>query len=220
MRTVVFLSALVSALFFYAASAHSEAYVSVYGGLAQPHDSKVTNNITGDTGKMYFRDSTSVGLKTGYWFSSYGAPYLGLQLDANAYRSHMKELVDSDGTVAPIRSSTDFISVFLNAVLRADVEIIRPYAGVGAGWCYLRIGKGDKPVPAVGLGSAGWVSVSDSAVGFQGFAGVDIPLTRSLALFAEYKFIAAQFTFDNKVYFPIDMDYQSSQLYAGLTYTF
>lgn len=219
MRTIVFLSALVSALFFYAASAHSEAYVSVYGGLVQPHDSKITNNVSGETGKVFFRDSGSAGIKTGYWFSSQGAPYFGLQLDANAYQAHIKELTSSDGTVAPVTSKTEFVAVTLNAVIRADVEVIRPYAGVGAGWYYLNVGAGSKPIPAVGV-KGGWADTSDSTYGFQGFVGLDVPVTKSLSLFAEYKFITAKFSFDDKAYFPIDMDYQSSQLYAGLTYSF
>lgn len=221
MKRTIFLLTLASMLFLLASTAGAEPYLSVYGGLVQPHDAKIKNNLSGETGKMFFRDSSSVGLKAGYMFMSQDRSYsVGLQLDANAYQAHLKELVDSDGTVAPVTSNTDFISVALSAVFRAEVEDIRPYAGAGAGWYYLNVGTGNKPVPAVGLGSAGWVSVSDSTYGFQAFAGVDVPLTKSLSLFAEYKFIMAEFSFSDKTYFPLDIDYQSSQLYAGLTYSF
>jgi len=204
-----------------AEAARAESYFSVYGGLVQPHDSKVKNNVSGETGKIFFRDSASVGFKTGYWFSSQGAPYFGLQFDANGYHSHIKELVDDNGTVAPVTSNTDFAAVTLNAVLRADVEgLIRPYAGMGAGWFYMNIGAGTKPVTAVGINPNGWTGGSESTYGFQGFVGVDVPVTESLALFAEYKFLMAKFSFSEKIYFPLDVDYQSSQLYGGVTYTF
>jgi opacity protein-like surface antigen len=221
MRKTVCLFTLVSSIFVSAAGAYAEPYFSVYGGLVQPHEAALTNNVSGETGEMTFRDSSSVGLKAGYWFPAQDKSYsVGLQLDANAYKAHIKELVDSDGTVAPVTSNTDFIAVALNAVFRAEVESVRPYAGAGAGWYYLNVGVGNKPVPAVGIGSAGWTSSSDSAVGFQAFAGVDIPLTKSLAFLIEYKFLMAEFSFTENIYFPLDLDYESSQLYAGLTYSF
>ncbi len=220
MRKTVFLLTLVSSLYLSAGGAYAEPYFSVYGGLVQPHEAAITNNVSGETGKMFFRDSSSFGLKAGYWFSAQGAPYFGLQLDANAYQAHIKEFVTSDGTVAPVTSNTDFASFALNAVFRAEVESVRPYAGAGAGWYYLNIGAGSKPVPAVGIGSSGWTGGSDSAIGFQAFAGLDVPVSESLALFVEYKFAMAKFSFSQKIYFPLDVDYQSSQLYAGVTYGF
>lgn len=220
MRRTVFLLTLASMLFLLAGRAGAEPYLSVYGGLVQPHNAEITNNVTGDTGKMFFRDSSSVGLKAGYWFTSLDRSYsAGLQLDANAYKAHIKELVDSGGTVAPVTSNTDFIAVALNAVFRAEVEDVRPYVGAGAGWYYLHAGAGIKPVPAVGI-PGGWKEDSDSTYGFQAFAGVDVPLTKSLSLFAEYKFIIAKFSFTGTPSFPLDVDYESSQLYAGLTYSF
>lgn len=222
MRKTVCLFTLASSLFLCAGGAYAEPYFSVYGGLVQPHEAAITNNVSGKTGDMSFRDSSSVGIKAGYWFPSQDKSYSGgLQLDANAYQSHIKELVDSNGTVAPVTSNTDFIGIALNAVFRAEVEKVRPYAGAGAGWYYLNVGTGNKPVPAVGLGSAGWTGSSDHTYGFQAFAGVDIPVSKSLAFFMEYKFIMAEFSFTgNKDYFPLDIDYQSSQLYGGLTYSF
>lgn len=220
MRRTVFLLTLASMLFLLAGRAGAEPFLSVYGGLVQPHDAKITNNFSGETGKMFFRDSSSVGLKAGYMFMSLDRSYsVGLQLDANAYKAHIKELVDSNGTVAPVTSNTDFIAVALNAVFRAEVEDVRPYVGAGAGWYYLNVGAGIKPVPAVGI-PGGWAEGSDSTYGFQAFAGVDVPLTKSLSLFAEYKFLMAKFSFPRKIFLPLDIDYQSSQLYAGLTYSF
>lgn len=221
MRRTVCLFILVSSLYLCAGGAYAEPYFSVYGGLVQPHEAAITNNVSGETGEMFFRDSSSFGIKAGYWFPSQDKSYSGgLQLDANAYQSHIKELVDSDGTVAPVTSNTDFASIALNVVFRAEVESVRPYAGAGAGWYYLNIGAGSKPVPAVGIGSGGWTGGSDSAFGVQAFAGVDIPVSKSLAFFIEYKFAMANFSFSQKIYFPLDVDYQSSQLYAGVTYGF
>lgn len=221
MRKTVCLLTLLSSLFLCAGGAYAEPYLSVYGGLVQPNDAVITNNVSGETGKMFFRDSSSVGLKAGYWFLAQDESYsAGLQLDANAYQAHIKEFVTSDGIVAPVTSNTDFVSLALNAVFRAEVENVRPYAGAGAGWYYLNIGAGSKPVPAVGIGSSGWTGGSDSTFGFQAFAGVDVPVSKSLALFMEYKFAMAKFSFSQKIYFPLDVDYQSSQLYAGVTYSF
>ena len=204
----------------FAKSADAGPYFSVYAGLTVPHDADVTNNVTNESGQMSFHNSLNYGAKAGYWLTDQGAPYLGIQLDANINNSKVKELITSTGVVAQATSNVSVSSLTANLLLRSSEGDIRPYVGVGAGVFYIDIGPGQKPVTALGINGNGWCGGTDTAVGFQAMAGADLVITRNLSFFAEYRLNTANFSLDAKTYIPFDITYHVSQFNGGLTYEF
>lgn len=206
--------------FLFAKSANAGPYLSVYAGFTVPHDASVTNHDTHESGQMSFHNSLNFGAKAGYWFTGQGAPYLGIQLDANVNNSRIREIITSTGVVAPVTSKASVSTLTANLLLRSDEGDIRPYIGVGAGVFYIDIGPGQKPVVALGINSNGWCGGPDTAIGFQAMAGADFVITKNLSLFAEYRYNTAKFSLETKTYIPFDITYKASQLDGGITYNF
>lgn len=204
-----------------AVNSYAETYLSLYTGLAKPHDADITNNYgagSGQTGQMSFKNNINYGAKFGFWLTGVDAPYLGFQIDGNFYNTDIREIVSSTGVVAPVTSNMDVYSVFANVLVRGTGDI-KPYAGVGVGFLDMKIGQGQKPVPAVGI-PGGWKGGSDSAFGWQVLAGVDYPLSPHTSLIVEYKYGNANFTFDSSTGVPLDIKYSASQFNAGISINF
>ncbi|MBI5588151.1 MAG: outer membrane beta-barrel protein [Deltaproteobacteria bacterium] len=218
-KTLYFLIVAFS-FFLFAKSANAGPYLSVYAGFTVPHDANVTNNVTHETGQMSFHNGLNFGAKAGYWFTDQGAPYLGLQLDANTQNLKIRELIASTGVVAPVTSRAGFSSLTANLIYRAVEGDIRPYIGAGAGVFYMNIGSGQKPIQAIGVGINGWTGGTDTAIGYQVLAGLDFLISKRLSFFGEYKFSTAKFSLDRKTWIPFDITYKVSQVYGGLTYNF
>lgn len=205
------------ALLFISGNSYAETYVSLYAGLVIPHDADVTNNITGNSGQMTFRNNFNYGAKLGYWFSGMDLPDLGVQIDANKYNTDTKEIV-SNAIVAPVTANVDVNSVVASVLLRGSGNV-KPYIGAGAGWFQMEIGPGQKPISAAGI-PGGWAGGTDSAFGWQVQAGLDFNLTEHTSFFTEYRFGNANFSFDRSTGVPLDINYMSSQFNGGLTYSF
>ncbi len=204
-----------------AVNSYADTYLSLYTGLAKPHDADITNNYgagTGQTGQMSFKNNINYGAKLGFWLTGADAPYLGFQIDGNFYNTDIREIVSSTGVVAPVTSTADVYSVFANVLVRGTGDI-KPYAGVGVGYLDMKIGAGQKPVSAVGI-PGGWKGGSDGAFGWQVLAGIDYPLSKNLSLILEYKYSAAEFSFDNSTMMPLDIKYSASQFNGGLAISF
>lgn len=220
MKKILYLLVTAFSLFSFAKDADAGPYLSVYAGLTVPHDASVTNHDTHEAGQMSFRNSANFGAKAGYWFSDQGAPYLGIQLDANINNSRIREIITPEGVVAPVTSKASFSTLTANLLLRSAEGDVRPYIGAGAGVYYVDIGPGQKPVPALGINSNGWCGGTDTAVGFQAMAGLDFVITKNLSFFVEYRYNTAKFSLETKTYIPLDITYKASQLNGGLTYEF
>lgn len=220
MKKFLYFLVIASSFFLFRENANAAPYLSIYAGLTVPHDASVTNHDTHEAGQMSFRNSLDFGAKAGYWFTEQGAPYLGIQLDANVNNSTIREIITSAGVVAPVTSKASFYTLTANLLLRSADGDVRPYIGAGAGLFYVDIGPGQKPVPALGIGSSGWCGGTDTAIGFQVMAGADFVITKRLSFFAEYRFSTAKFSMDTRTYIPLDITYKASQVNGGLTYEF
>lgn len=220
MKKILYFLITASSFFLLRENANAAPYLSVYAGLTVPHDASVTNRDTHESGQMSFHDSANFGAKAGYWFTDQGAPYLGIQLDANVNNSKIREIITPAGVVAPVTSKASFSTLTANLLLRSAGGGVRPYIGAGAGVFYVDIGPGQKPVPALGINSNGWCGGTDTAIGFQAMAGADFVITKHLSFFAEYRFSTAKFSLDTKTYIPFDITYKASQFNGGLTYEF
>lgn len=220
MKKILYFLAIASSFFLFRENANAAPYLSIYAGLTVPHDSPVTNHDTHESGQMSFHNSLNFGAKAGYWFTDQGAPYLGIQLDANVNNSKIKEIITPAGVVAPVTSKASFSMLTANLLLRSTDGDVRPYIGAGAGVFYADIGPGEKPVPALGINSNGWCGGTDTVIGFQMMAGADFVITKHFSFFAEYRYNTAKFSLETKTYIPFDITYKVSQFNGGLTYEF
>jgi opacity protein-like surface antigen len=213
------LAALAFSLLFFAEDSNAEPYISLYAGRVKTLNSDITNKATGAPGKMVFNGDNVFGGKAGYWFTKQGTPSFGLQLEGNGYKAAIKEIIPWKGPVAPVTANVDFRSAAANLMIRIAEEKIRPYAGLGVGWYYLNIGPGAKPTPTIGI-PGGWKGGSDTSVGGQALVGVDFLLGENLSFFIEYKYALSKFNIEINAALPLEVKYQASFFYGGLSYNF
>jgi opacity protein-like surface antigen len=93
----------------------------------------------------------------------------------------------------------------INAVVRYPGKTFQPYAGVGLGMMFAEAkfrGQSD----------------SDTAPGLNALAGIRVFATDHLALFAEYKYHRASFTFPTAIGF--EADYSANLFMGGVSYHF
>ena len=93
----------------------------------------------------------------------------------------------------------------INAVVRYPGKIFQPYAGVGLGMFFAE---------AKFQGQSG----NDTAPGLNALAGLRVFATNHIALFAEYKYHRATFTFPTAIGF--EADYSANMFMGGLSYHF
>ncbi len=161
-------------------------------GVALPND---FSNIegTGSISGVTLRDldlatSAAYGAKVGYFFDS--VKWLGVETEFYHANPHIKqqqvtacfagvcESVVSSGAHMRVRT------VAFNLIARYPGEQFQPYAGVGLGLFFAKISDE--------TGSA-----KDTAPGLNVVVGSRFFLSKSVALFGEYKYNRASFKFDN-----------------------
>lgn len=213
MKKQLFVFIAACGLFIGAGQAHSETYIQGYGGWAMPHESDMSSR-TGEEGKIEFDPGPAAGVKWGSWFDS--APYFGLQLDLNGHLPELDTLTNSSGATATADADMQAYSASINAVLRLPSGAIKPYIGAGAGWHFANIDDGTLTASVLGVPTA-FEGDDDDGFGWNVLAGVDFEVTSSFSIFAEYKYTQADFEFDT---LGLDIDYEVSQAYAGLSYSF
>lgn len=204
-----------------------DPYIALFGGVALPFntarrvdDNTLNNHFTVLDGA--YGNSKTLGGKIGMWFPGtrrFSAVDFGVELDVTNYQPDIQAGTRrATGTVNGIpvtgtstrASKTDVNStiVAVNGLVRLPLYIspefphgrFYPYAGGGIG------------MQNTSYGSEGRAP-HDLTV--QALAGVQILLTRRVALFAEYKFTHAQqtFTFGSQ---DQTIDFNVSHLVAGL----
>ena len=219
MKKAVSLLALAFSLLLFARESNAEPYISLYAGRVKTSDADIVNKFTGAPGVMVFNGDNTFGAKAGYWFSAQGSPSFGVQLEGNAYTASIKEIIPWKGPTAPVSGDLDFRSVAANLMVRVAEENIRPYAGVGAGLYYVKLGPATKPVSVMGI-PGGWAGGSDASIGGQALVGVDFLVKKNLSLFLEYKWGIAQFNVEINPGRTLELKYQANQFYGGLSYNF
>jgi opacity protein-like surface antigen len=101
----------------------------------------------------------------------------------------------------------------LNVMLRYPGKRFQPYVGIGPAMYWARIAGSE-----VSLINNQPVQASDSSIGFNALVGTRFFLTKQLAIFAEYKYNKASFTFENNVQFKAD--YSANNIVGGLSVHF
>ena len=184
----------------------SELYVAGFGGYTFGHgynDVEPTGAISGlDLGNIGLKNSGVYGAKLGYFLPD-RLNWLGFEVEGFNTTPHLKDSTFTTG--AHLRVTTLAFNAIARAKMMCDRDDdagraprrttdrddrddfcrLQPYIGAGLGVFFARA-------------SSGGSSVSDNGVlGLNALAGVRYYLTRSVALFGEYKYNRATLDLDN-----------------------
>ena len=187
------------------APARAETFLELYGGGAFPWDTDTTVSGPGFVliGESPYKDSFVVGGRVGYYFE--GAPWLGLALDVSYFEA------DID---LPGGAENDVVPVSLLLMLRAPLVRtpafprgrLQPYVGIGPSLVYSRSKVG---------------SSTDTSFdpGFDFRMGLTWMLTRTVGLFAEYRYSYLQPDYDlNGEH--VEPEFSVNHIAVGLTFRF
>lgn len=133
----------------------------------------------------------------------------------------------------------NMVTVGLNLLVRLPVWRVQPYGGAGLGLVYAQVDEVKRPEMITVTASDGTIRVltgseffsefnltgddvenlfvrdSDFVPALQLIGGVKGFLTENVALFAEYKYVTAEFEFRD-----FEMDYEASNVFGGIEYHF
>lgn len=212
MKRVLFIIVMsISGVIVFSGLSWAEPFVSIYLGAVIPHESDAEDNTgIGGSGTVEFDAGAGFGGKAGYWFDEQNAPYLGVELDLGAAFFKVDKFnffgigVDADADVTGL-------SATVNGLVRYPEGPIRPYGGVGIGLFYADVDNGT----ILGIPFEG---DDDSAFGWQLLGGIDWLIATNISVFVEYKYTRADFEFEKGI--GLDIDYEASQVYGGVSYHF
>lgn len=166
------------------------------------------------------KHSVLFGAKAGYFLPQF--PYLGIEVRASHAKPNLEPQVSLVGGPVPgiavfERMSLRVMTVAVNLIVRAQLQELEPYAGMGLGIFFAQL---KDPTGA---------SQSDNGVpGFSALAGYRYFVTkdRRMAFGVEYTYERARLSFDN-VLNPslgigtgISGDYEAHAVIGGLSYHF
>lgn len=161
----------------FSAAANDGPYVGVEGGLNLEHHQTVFGN------DVHFEHGFVGGLVTGYSFANGFRPELGLDYRRNG----LNRVITGGLAFNDIGGHEDFYSAMGN--IWYDIKrpsgvfsVVHPYLGGGIGWGRLSLRN-----PSVS--GVGGPSSFDSALTWQGGAGVGFDVTRNLTLSADYRHV-------------------------------
>lgn len=184
-----------------------DPYIALFGGIAMPFntDRRVDDNTLNNHFTVLdaaYGNSKTLGGKIGMWFPGtrrFSAVDLGVELDVTNYQPDIQAGTRrATGTVngVPVTgTSTRAAKTDVNSTILAVNGLVRLPMYVSPefphGRFYPYIGGG------IGMQNSSYDSDGRAPhdLALQGLAGVQILLTRRVALFAEYKFTHAQQTF-------------------------
>lgn len=204
-----------------------DPYIALFGGIATPFntDRRVDDNTLNNHFTVLdaaYGNSKTLGGKIGMWFPGtrrFSAVDLGVELDVTNYQPDIQAGTRrATGTVngVPVTgTSTRAAKTDVNSTILAVNGLVRLPMYVSPefphGRFYPYIGGG------IGMQNSSYDSDGRAPhdLALQGLAGVQILLTRRVALFAEYKFTHAQqtFTFGSQ---DQTINFDVSHLVAGL----
>ena len=194
--------------------AFAELYVAGMAGYTVPND---FTNVKGTGGAsalslsdLELQNSVAYGGKIGYFFPK--VKWLGVETEVYNTTPNVKQqpvTASAFGRSVPIASVPGFnlrvLTWGINAVVRYPGKTFQPYAGVGLGVFFAKAtfqGQSD----------------SDTVPGLNALAGLRVFATDHVAIFAEYKYNRAAFSFPNAIGF--EGDYSANIFMGGLSYHF
>jgi opacity protein-like surface antigen len=208
---MILLSSIVPTLSF------AEMYIAGMAGYTMPND---LTNIEGNgvnsgisISDLEMQSSVAYGGKIGYYFPQLN--WLGVETELYNTTPHVKQQsVTASGfglSNVPFGTQPGFnvrvLTWGINAVVRYPGKVVQPYAGVGLGVFFAEAkfqGQSD----------------SDTAPGLNALAGIRLFATDHLALFAEYKYNRASFSFKDQNVLGFDADYSANIFMGGISYHF
>ncbi|NOS82450.1 MAG: porin family protein [Nitrospira sp.] len=130
---------------------------------------------------------------------------LGFELDVNHSTPHVKSLGDSPGIHMAVTN------VGTNILLRYPGVTFQPYLGIGPGILIARLSRSVETEPDTQV-----------SIGFNFLTGIRAFVTPNVALFTEYKFTDAKFSFHDAFgsFGGFDSTYRAHQLFVGVSYHF
>jgi hypothetical protein len=194
-----------------AGSGRAQGFLDVYGGAAFTTDSDFATRIGGSSlhDDVEFDPSAEVGIRGGLWFPD--LPWLGLASDLSYFELNGPSAgVDHTIGGTPVRTrdnvDIDLFPISILLMLRTKLFTapfgprlgVQPYVGLGPG-LFVSWVHGD----ALTIGVGGIEeSVDDISydIGLDTRAGLRFHLTRSFALFAEYRFTYYELDFDDDLF--------------------
>lgn len=208
LRTALFCMCLVPSYSF------AEMYVAGMAGYTAPNDLTDIKGTGGASGlnlsDLSLQNSLAYGGKIGYFFPAVN--WLGVETEVYNTTPHVKQqpaTVSAFGLTVPVGTLPGFhlrvLTWGINAVVRYPGKTFQPYAGVGLGMFFAEAkfqGQSD----------------NDTAPGLNALAGLRVFATNHIALFAEYKYHRATFTFPTAIGF--EADYSANMFMGGLSYHF
>lgn len=210
----VLLICLCGALLLLPSQSSAEMYVAGMLGYTSPND---LSNVKGTGGASGFslsdlalQNSIAYGAKLGYFFPQVN--WLGIETELYNTHPNVKQqpiTVSGLGISVPAGTQPGFdlrvLTWGINAVVRYPGKTFQPYAGVGLGVMFAEAkfqGQTDR----------------DTAPGLNALAGIRFFATDHLALFAEYKYNRASFTFPNAI--GIEANYSANHFMGGVSFHF
>lgn len=197
----------------------AEWYVAGYGGITLPNKLSDIRGVGVDADKttsdLKLQNSVLVGVKIGRFFEN--VQWLGIEADISYARPNLEQqTITSNFLGIPLTrvspgADIDVGMGLVNVIARYPGRRFQPYIGGGAGIAYGRISN-------LVTASSNNASASDMTVAFDFLTGMRLFMTRRLALFTEYKYTKASFSWDNSVLFK--GDYSAHNLAVGLSFHF
>ena len=192
----------------------AELYVAGMAGYTAPNDLTDIKGTGGASGlnlsDLSLQSSLAYGGKIGYFFPA--VKWLGVETEIYNTTPHVKQqpaTISAFGLTGPVGTLPGFhlrvLTWGINAVVRYFGKTFQPYAGVGLGMFFAE---------AKFQGQSG----NDTAPGLNALAGLRVFATNHIALFAEYKYHRATFTFPTAIGF--EADYSANMFMGGLSYHF
>jgi len=197
-----------------------ETYVKLFGGLT--FDSKFRNiegtqGATGVTAKsLSLKSSALYGIKLGV----FPTQPVGLEVEAFNSTPHSKQqavtVTGPGGSVSGTLTGIDNRVTVLafNIIGRYPGGVLQPYIGVGPALFFVR---------SIAAGR----NASDTTIGFNAQAGLNVRFGRRWGVFGEYKYNWAKFRFDNIANFGAPVNeiglkgiYSNNAIVAGVNWYF
>jgi len=211
-------------------AAHAEWNADLYGGVVYTPRSDITQSIGSPSGPadhtyhdVRWDNSAVLGARAGYWFPA--APWYGIGFDVFRYYADVPiQTVDItiSGATTPVQlQAIDFrvTTIALDVVrVRYQAGKLEPYASAGPALFKVKVTNR-------GNGELTTTAGRDDAWGYKLGAGLSWFVSRSVALFAEYRFthvhseVVLQGTITG-AQVPTRFDLDSHHAVAGASYRF